>query len=119
MEVSITANRVKIRTATRTTTAPVYFTKNYTSTSVMVDIGKIECPCCCQLKFNKNEQHCYELAKAKGRRGNVTSLCVDQSISYVCDLKETAGRWIVFRYINVSPPDEHPNQANQALHHKT
>jgi len=77
--------------------------------STVVDVVKTECLCCCcQLKFSKGEQHSYEMAKTKGRRGNVTSLCVDQSISYVRDLRDTEDRWLVFRYVDLS--DKHLNK---------
>ena len=78
-----------------------------------------------RLMFNSDgEYHRYQICKAKGRRGVVTSLCVDQSISYVRDLhnrsnwnsinnndsenisdtsRRSVSRWSVFRYV---PRDE-------------
>ena len=66
----------------------------------------------CRNLFSDNEYKLYQLCKAKGRRGIVTSLCFDQSISYVRDLNSNYGkssrtkdsesdRWLVFRYTPV------------------
>ena len=62
----------------------------------------------CRKLFTAKEFKLYQLCKAKGRRGIVTSLCLDQSISYVRDLNNNRGskskdnendQWLVFRYI--------------------
>ena len=49
------------------------------------DYGNPECFClCCKDNtFSQSEFNLYELAKGKGRRGNVLSLDIDQSTSYV------------------------------------
>ena len=62
----------------------------------------------CRNLFTAKEFELYQLCKAKGRRGIVTSLCLDQSISYVSDLNNNRrskskdnenDQWLVFRYI--------------------
>ena len=56
--------------------------------------------------FTEKEYKHYQLCEAKGRRGIVTSLCLDQSISYVRDLNNNhssknskTDQWLVFRYV--------------------
>lgn len=44
---------------------------------------KCFCLCCKDNTFSQSEFNLYELAKGKGRRGNVLSLDIDQSTSYV------------------------------------
>ena len=56
------------------------------------------CKCCDQQTFTADEKAIYDVCKSKGRRGIVTSLCVDQSISYVRIL-QTNDQWMVFKYV--------------------
>lgn len=58
------------------------------------------CRCCKTVYFTRTEREMYEVCKRKGRRGNVMSLSIDQSISYVCLLDEPNEIFLKFRFVN-------------------
>ena len=65
------------------------------------DYGSQECFClCCRDNtFSQSEFNQYELAKRKGRRGNVLSLDIDQSTSYVTVLGKN-DIFFTFRFLD-------------------
>ena len=65
------------------------------------DYGSQEyfCLCCKDNTFSQSEFNLYELAKGKGRRGNVLSLDIDQSTSYVTVLGKN-DIFFTFRFLD-------------------
>ena len=57
------------------------------------------CECCKNLSFSKHDFYLYTKASQKGRRGNVLSLHVDQSISYIKDL-DNSDQYLVFKFVD-------------------